>query len=54
MWLQLSATNKIKVFSKLYVELEFTFGPMIGEFFAVPLLAGLDKPNLKKTSMKLV
>lgn len=40
--------------SKLYVELEFTFGPMIGEFFAVPLLAGLDKPNLKKTSMKLV
>lgn len=30
------------------VPLEFTFSPMIGELFVVPLLGGLDKPNLKK------
>lgn len=31
---------------------EFTFSPMIGELFVVPLLGGLEKPNLKKKKKK--
>lgn len=46
--------SKSRSLKKLSMELEFTFGPTIGELFVVPLLAGLDKPNLKKTEIKVL